>query len=72
MFNYVAGLSCLQDTKLVPVETTKITAENDDEAVEKAVKWRLNTLTAIDERTWLEVFRDGESMAFYSKEIARI
>jgi hypothetical protein len=72
MFDYVAGLSCLQETKLVPAETTKITAENDDEAVEKAVKWRLSALTAIDGEAWLEVFRDGESKAFYSKEIGRI
>jgi len=30
---YVAALSCLQEDKPVPFETTHITAENDEEAV---------------------------------------
>jgi|SoiMethySBSTD1v2_1073268.scaffolds.fasta_scaffold3151890_2 hypothetical protein len=69
---YVAALSCLQDDKPVPYETSQITAENDEDAVRKAVEWRVTTVTTIDRRTWLEVFREGESRAFHSKEIARI
>jgi hypothetical protein len=73
MPEYVAALSALsQETKLVPHETTPITAENDDEAVQKAIEWRTSTFTTINGRTWLEVFREGESKAFHSKEIGRI
>jgi hypothetical protein len=75
MPEYVAALSAqsaLQETKLVPHETMPITAENDDEAVRKAIDWRINTFTSIDGRAWLEVFREGESKAFHSKEIGQI
>jgi hypothetical protein len=69
---YVAALSCLQEDKPVPFETTHITAENDEEAVRQAVEWRVTTVTTINRRTWLEVFREGESRAFHSKEIGRL
>jgi hypothetical protein len=72
MPEYVAALSVLRETKLVPHETAPITAENDDEAVGKAVEWRTSTFTTINGRTWLEVFREGESKAFHSKEIGQI
>ena len=72
MSDYVAGLWCLKESELVPVESTPITADNDDEAVQKAVEWRMTTLTTVDGRTWLQVFREGESKAFHAKEIVRI
>jgi hypothetical protein len=72
MSDYVAGFCCMQGADLVPFETTPITADNDDEAVQKAVEWRTTTPTTINRRTWLQVFRGGESKAFHTKEIARI
>jgi hypothetical protein len=75
MPEYVAALSALSrktGTKLIPHETAPITAETDDEAVQKAIKWRTSTFTTTNGRTWLEVFREGESKAFHSKEIGRI
>jgi hypothetical protein len=61
----------MNGNELVPYETLTVTAVNDDEAVQKAVEWRINTVTAapIDRRTWLQVLRDGK--AIYSQEIGR-
>ena len=72
MPEYVAALSALsKEAKLIPHEATEITADNDDEAVRKAVEWRTKTFTNINGRAWLEVFREGESKAFHSKEIGQ-
>jgi hypothetical protein len=70
MPDYVAGLCNMQDGELVPMETKRITADNDDDAVRQAVEWRVSTFTAVEGRTWLQVLRDGS--AIFSKEIGRI
>jgi hypothetical protein len=72
MSNYVAGLWYLKESELVPAESTPITADDDDEAVRKAIQWRMTAATTIDGRTWLQVFRVGESKAFHAKEIGRL
>ena len=69
MSDYVAGLCHMRGTEIVPFETKTITADNDDDAVRQAVEWRVNSLTAIDGRTWLQVLLDGK--AVYSQEIGR-
>jgi hypothetical protein len=61
MPQYIAALCQMAGTELVPLEKQTITAANDAEAVKKAVHWQTNTVFAIsfDERTWLQVLRDG-------------
>jgi hypothetical protein len=70
MSDYVAGFCYMDGAELVPFETKRIAADDDDDAVRQAVEWRIATLTTIDRRTWLQVLRDGVSI--YSQEIGRI
>jgi len=70
MAEYVAGLCYMEGTDLVPFDTLTITANDDDEAVRKAIEWRIATLTSIDRETWLQVLLDGK--AIYSKGIGRL
>ena len=70
MPEYTAGLCVMEGTELVPVESLSITAADDDEAVRKAIEWRVATLTTVDRETWLQVLRDGT--AVYSKAYGRI
>lgn len=70
MAEYIAALCYMRGTEIVPEETLNITAQDDDDAVRQATQWRLNTMTTIDLRTWLQVLRDGK--AIFSKEIGRI
>lgn len=66
----VAAICYMEGTEVVPFETKAIVADNDDDAVRQAVEWRMATLTTIDQRTWLQVLRDG--VAIFSKEIGRL
>jgi hypothetical protein len=70
MPEYIAGLCVMDGTELVPVESLSITASDDDEAVRKAIEWRVATLTTVDRETWLQVLRDGA--AIYSKAYGRV
>jgi hypothetical protein len=70
MPEYIAGLCVMDGTELVPVESLSITASDDDEAVRKAIEWRVATLTTVDRKTWLQVLRDGA--AIYSKAYGRV
>jgi hypothetical protein len=67
---YVAALCRMVGKEFVPYDSKQIQAPNDDEAVRKAIEWRVNSITTIDDRTWLQVVRDGK--AIYSKEIGRL
>jgi putative SOS response-associated peptidase YedK len=67
MPHYFAGLCSVDGEHLIPFDTLKIIATEDDEAVQKAVEWQANTLTAIEGETWLQVTRDGELI--YSKPV---
>ena len=55
---------------MVPFESLNIVAKDDEEAVRKAVEWRITTPTTIDRETWLQVLRDGK--AIHSKGIGRL
>jgi hypothetical protein len=68
--DYVAALCHMQGSEVVPSETERITADNDDDAVRLAVEWRTSTFTTVDGRAWLQVIRDGS--AIFSKEIGRL
>jgi hypothetical protein len=72
MPEYVAGLCQMSGTELAPLESVNIAAADDDEAIRKAVQWRLNSITAVplDQKTWLQVLRDGK--AIHSEEIGRL
>jgi hypothetical protein len=50
---------------LIPFDTLKIIATDDDEAVEKAIEWQANVPIASEGETWLQVVRDG--VLIYSK-----
>lgn len=69
-YEYTAGLYYMKGTEKVSFETLNITASNDDDAVRKAIEWRIITLTIIDRETWLQVHRDGTEI--YSKGFGRI
>jgi len=60
----------MEGDELVPFESLNIVAKDDEEAVRKAVEWRITTLTTIDRETWLQVLRDGK--AIHSKGIGRL
>jgi hypothetical protein len=71
MPEYVAGLRRMQGSELVPFDTTRISAENHDEAVRQAVEWLLSsTNTTIDDGAWLQVLKDGS--AIFSREIGQL
>ncbi len=77
MTEYVVALCCMAGAELIPVESLNITADDDGEAVQKAVEWRkaaewrVSTINAapIDRRAWLQVLHDGK--AIYSQKIGR-
>ena len=68
MFEYIAALCHLVGTEITPFETLSILAANDEEAVQKAGEWQVNTVfpAPIEEETWLQVLRDGR--AIYSQK----
>jgi hypothetical protein len=72
MPEYIAALCHMAGTELAPFESLNLTAIDDDEAVQKAVKWRVETLSAtpLNQRTWLQVIRDGT--AIHSQEIGQL
>jgi hypothetical protein len=74
MPEYTAGLCAVEGTELVPFETYNITAVNDEEAVQLALKWRASTISNIPlplgRRVWLQVLHNGK--AVFSKEIGQI
>jgi hypothetical protein len=70
MPDYIAALCHMQGSEVVPSETMRITADNDDDAVRQAVEWRTSTFTTVEERAWLQVLRDGS--AIFSKEIGQL
>jgi len=69
MPDYFAGLCSVDGSHLIPFDTLKIIATSDDEAVQKAIEWRMNTLTLVEGETWLQVVRDGALI--YSKPVGR-
>jgi hypothetical protein len=71
MTEYVAGLCRMAEGELTPFETLAITAASDDEAVGKAIEWRVNTMTNVplDQSIWLQVLRDGR--AIYSQQFGQ-
>jgi hypothetical protein len=58
--------------QLVPAESLAVTAGTDNEAIQKAVAWRIETIRGVntDRKAWLQVLRDG--IAIFSQEIGRV
>ncbi len=71
MPEYVAALCHMPGTVPVPFESVNITAEDDEEAIRKAVQWRVETVSAapLDQETWLQVLLNGK--AVHSQKIGR-
>lgn len=72
MTEYIATLCQMAGTEFVPLESMNIIASNDEDAVQKALKWQTGTVTTIpfDQRTWLHVTKDGKGI--FSKEFGKI
>jgi hypothetical protein len=70
MPEYVAALCHIAGAD-APFESANITAANDEEAIAKAVQWKVATVSTapLDRRIWLLVRRDGK--AIHSQEIGR-
>ena len=71
MTDYVAAICYMVDGALTPVESLNLTADTANEAIKKAVAWRIEMINSIDpdQKAWLQVLCDGVSI--YSKEIGR-
>jgi hypothetical protein len=66
MGNYIAALCNMRDGALVDYDSTRITAESDDDAKRKAEEWAAINLEVIDEPTWLQVV-DADGKCILSK-----
>jgi hypothetical protein len=72
MTEYIAAVCQMAGTEFVPLESLNITASNDEDAVQKALKRQTGTIATIpfDQRTWLQVTKDGKGI--FSKEFGKI
>jgi hypothetical protein len=69
MPDYVVALCHFSVDEFVPYESTRISAENDERAKEKANEWMNKNYALVDDRTWLQVVRGGTGI--YSKRLGK-